>query len=27
VLEGRTIAAIRDGEIVFADGARLRYGY
>jgi hypothetical protein len=27
VLEGRTIAAIRDGELVFTDGARLRYGY
>jgi hypothetical protein len=27
VLEGRTIAAIRDGELIFTDGARLRYGY
>jgi type III secretion protein D len=27
VLEGRTLAVIRDGEIIFADGSRVRYAY
>jgi type III secretion system YscD/HrpQ family protein len=27
VLEGRTLAAIRDGEIIFADGSHVRYAY
>jgi hypothetical protein len=27
VIEGRTIAAVRDGEIIFADGSRVRYAY
>ncbi|HVZ45052.1 MAG TPA: FHA domain-containing protein [Ramlibacter sp.] len=27
VLDGRTLVAIRDGELVFSDGLRVRYGY
>jgi hypothetical protein len=27
VMEGRTLLAIREGELVFSDGLRVRYGY